>query len=184
MKINSTTIILDSDPKIREKSKPVTLPLSDEDRDLLSSMLKYVRDSQVEEIAQAEGLQAAVGIAAIQLGIPKQLIVVVVPNEDGSVSEVALANPKIVSESVQIGYLDNGEGCLSVKDEHEGHVFRHARVKVRGYDLIQDKKITISAEGYFSIALQHEIDHLSGILFYDHIDPNDPWKEDEEAEVI
>ena len=83
-----------------------------------------------------------------------------------------------------MGYLDSGEGCLSVKDEHPGHVFRHARIKVRGYDLIQDKNVVISAEGYFAIALQHEIDHLSGILFYDRIDKNNPWKEDAEAEVI
>ena len=61
---------------------------------------------------------------------------------------------------------------------------RHARIKVRGYDLIQDKNITISAEGYFAICLQHEIDHLSGTLFYDHIDANNPWKSDDEAEVI
>ena len=184
MKITSSSIILDSDPRIRLKSEPVTLPLSPEDKELLTSMLTYVRDSQNPEIAEAEGLQAAVGIAAIQLGIAKQLIAVVVPNEDGSVSEVALANPKIISESVQNGYLENGEGCLSVKDEHEGHVFRHARIKVRAYDLIQDEKVIISAEGYFGIALQHEIDHLSGILFYDRIDIDDPWKDDEEAEVI
>ena len=92
------------------------------------------------------------------------MIAVVVPEEDG-VHEAALANPRIVSESVQNGYLENGEGCLSVKDEHPGHVFRHARIKVRGYDLIQDKNVTMSAEGYFAIALQHEIDHLSGIYF-------------------
>ena len=106
-----------------------------------------------------------------------------VPYEDG-VDEVALVNPKIISESVQNAYLDNGEGCLSVKGEHPGHVFRHARIKVRGYDLIQDKNVTISAEGYFAICLQHEIDHLSGTLFYDHIDANNPWKSDDEAEVI
>lgn len=184
MKIKSSDIILDSDPRIRQKSDPVQLPLTDEDRELLTSMLTYVRDSQDPEIAEAEGLQPSVGIAAIQLGIPKQLIVVCVPNEDDTMSEVALANPKIISESVQIGYLENGEGCLSVKEEHQGHVFRHARIKVRAYDLIQEQKVIISAEGYFAIALQHEIDHLSGTLFYDHIDPEDPWKEDEEAEVI
>lgn len=183
MKINSSNIILDSDPRIRQKSELVSLPLNDEDKELLSSMLTYVRDSQDPEIAQKEGLQPAVGIAAIQLGIPKQLIAVVIPYEDG-VDEVALANPKIISESTQAGYLDSGEGCLSVKDEHPGHVFRHARIKVRGYDLIQDKNVVISAEGYFAIALRHEIDHLSGILFYDRIDKNNPWKEDAEAEVI
>ena len=79
MKINSSNIILDSDPRIRQKSELVSLPLNDEDKELLSSMLTYVRDSQDPEIAQKEGLQPAVGIAAIQLGIPKQLIAVVIP---------------------------------------------------------------------------------------------------------
>ena len=175
MKITSKDIILDTDERIRMQSEPVQLPLSNEDRELLQAMLDYVRNSQNDEIAEAEDLQPAVGIAAVQVGVLKQMIAVVIPYEDG-VDEVALVNPKIISESVQNAYLDNGEGCLSVKGEHPGHVFRHARIKVRGYDLIQDKNVTISAEGYFAICLQHEIDHLSGTLFYDHID--------DEAEVI
>ena len=183
MKITSKDIILDTDERIRMQSEPVQLPLSNEDRELLQAMLDYVRNSQNDEIAEAEDLQPAVGIAAVQVGVLKQMIAVVIPYEDG-VDEVALVNPKIISESVQNAYLDNGEGCLSVKGEHPGHVFRHARIKVRGYDLIQDKNVTISAEGYFAICLQHEIDHLSGTLFYDHIDANNPWKSDDEAEVI
>ena len=98
MKITNDRIILDSDPRIRSKSEPVTLPLSKEDEELLRAMITYVRDSQDDEIAEREGLRPAVGIAAIQLGIPKQLIAVSVPTEDGS-DEFALANPKIVSES-------------------------------------------------------------------------------------
>lgn len=183
MKITCENIILDTDPRIRLKSEKVELPLKEEDKELLEAMLEYVRNSTDEEIAERDNLQPAVGIAAIQVGIPKQMIAVVIPEED-KMHEVAMVNPRIVSESVQNAYLDNGEGCLSVPDEHEGHVFRHARIKVRGYDLIQDANVTISAEGYFAIALQHEIDHLSGILFYDRIDENDPWKEDELAEVI
>lgn len=183
MKITSKDIILDTDERMRKSSEPVKLPLSNEDKELLQAMLDYVRNSQDDEIAKADDLQPAVGIAAVQVGVLKQMIAVVIPYEDG-VDEVALANPKIISESVQNAYLENGEGCLSVKEEHPGHVFRHARIKVRGYDLIQDKNVTISAEGYYAIALQHEIDHLSGILFYDHIDAKNPWKSDDEAEVI
>jgi peptide deformylase len=184
MKLTKDDIILDSDPRVRQKSKDVELPLSAEDRELLLAMVQYVRDSQNEEIAEAEGLEPAVGIAAIQLGIPKKMLAVVVPDENGNVYEVGLVNPKIISESVQNAYLDAGEGCLSVKGEHPGHVYRHARIKVRAYDVIQDKKVVLTAEGYIAIVLQHEIDHLSGILFYDRIDPNDPWKQDEGALVI
>lgn len=183
MKIKVEDIILDHDPRIRQKSENVPLPLNAEDKELLQAMLDYVKDSQDEEIAEAEGLQPAVGIAAIQLGIPKKLIAVAIPEEDG-LRQVALANPKIISESVQNAYLDGGEGCLSVKDEHPGHVWRHARIKVRAYDLITDRNLIIRASGYFAICLQHEIDHLSGTLFYDRIDKNDPWKSDEEAIVI
>lgn len=183
MKIKVEDIILDHDPRIRQKSENVPLPLNAEDKELLQAMLDYVKDSQDEEIAEAEGLQPAVGIAAIQLGIPKKLIAVVIPEEDG-LRQVALANPKIISESVQNAYLDGGEGCLSVKDEHPGHVWRHARIKVRAYDLITNRNLIIRASGYFAICLQHEIDHLSGTLFYDRIDKNDPWKSDEEAIVI
>ena len=92
MKITNDMIILDSDPRIRSKSEPVTLPLSKEDEELLRAMITYVRDSQDDEIAEREGLRPAVGIAAIQLGIPKQLIAVSVPTEDGS-DEFALATP-------------------------------------------------------------------------------------------
>ncbi|MDO4466176.1 MAG: peptide deformylase [Bacillota bacterium] len=182
MVLTSKDIILDTDPRIRQKSEKVTLPLSDEDKELLYAMRDYVENSQDDELCEQMGLQPSVGIAAIQLGIPKQMIAIVVEDENG-LHEVALANPRIVSESVQNAYLENGEGCLSVKDEHPGHVFRHARIKVKAYDLLQDKNVTISASGYFAIVLQHEIDHLSGKLFYDRIDENDLWKEDSEAVV-
>lgn len=186
MKIKTEDIILDSDPRIRTRSKKVELPLSAEDRELLEAMITYVRNSQDDEIAEAEGLKPAIGIAAIQLGIPKKMIAISIPGagEDEPDQEVALANPRIVSRSVQPAYIESGEGCLSVENEHEGHVVRSARVKVRGYDLLTDQNVEIEAEGLFGICLQHETDHLSGVLFYDHIDPEDPFKEVDEAVVL
>ena len=154
MKISVKDIILDTDPRIRTKSEQVPLPLSAEDSELLEAMIAYVRDSQDEEIAKREGLRPAVGIAAIQLGIPKALIAVSVPTEEGS-DEFALANPRIVSESVQNAYLAQGEGCLSVAEEHEGLVWRHARITVTGYDLLRKDFIRVRAEGYTAICLQH-----------------------------
>lgn len=185
MKITTEQIINDTDPRIRTRSGKVELPLSPEDEELLRGMLEYVRNSQDDELAQAENLKPAVGLAAIQLGIPKKMIAVVVPDPENPEQNVeyALVNPRVISESVQNSYLEGGEGCLSVPQEHPGHAFRHARVKVRGYDLVRGEQIVIAAEGFLSIVLQHEIDHLSGILFYDHIDPEDPDKEDPEAEV-
>ena len=82
MLINNDTIIKDDNPLIRQKSLPVSLPLSEEDSTILKEMLKYVEDSTNEEIAERENLRPAVGISAIQIGIPKQLTAVVVPTVD------------------------------------------------------------------------------------------------------
>lgn len=184
MKLNYDDVLKDNDPIIRLKSEKVPLPLSKKNKEILMSMLSYVRDSIDTEKAESENLRPAVGISAVQIGILKQLIAISIDyGEDGKL-EYALANPRIVSHSVQNSYLKNGEGCLSVEVEHEGHIFRHARITIKGYDLLQDKEVTIKADDYEAIVLQHEVDHLSGILFYDHIHAKDPWIEDPQAVVI
>lgn len=184
MLINNDTIIKDSDPRIRLKSEKVALPLGKEDNDILMSMLQYVRDSIDPEKAEAQNLRPAVGISAVQIGILKQLVAISIDYGEDGKTEFALVNPRIVSHSVQNAYLKNGEGCLSVLEDHEGHVFRHARVTVKAFDLLKNAEVTIKAKDYEAIVLQHEIDHLSGKLFYDTIDHTDPWKEDKEAVVI
>lgn len=184
MKLNYQNIIKDDNSLLREKSEPVALPLSAEDQELLTAMLTYVKDSVDPQKSQEEDLRPAVGIAAIQLGIKKQMIAVAIQNENGDFLEYALVNPKIISHSVQNSYLKNGEGCLSVENMHEGYVYRHARITVKAYDLLQEKEITLRAKDYLAIVLQHEIDHLSGTLYYDHIDKTNPFKEDPEAVVI
>ncbi|MBR0461558.1 MAG: peptide deformylase [Erysipelotrichaceae bacterium] len=185
MIINNETIIKDSDPIIRKRSSDVALPLSEEDRKLLLDMHKYVYDSTIEEIAEKENLRPAVGISAIQLGVPKKMTAIILKDSEGNVeTEYALVNPKIISSSVEQAYLKNGEGCLSVEDEHEGYIYRSARCKVKGYDLISDKDVLIKAEGYLAIVLQHELDHFKGVLFYDHINKKDPFYEDPDAVCI
>ena len=176
MLINNDTIIKDDNELIRVRSLDVSLPLSDDDKQILLDMLKYVDDSTVEEIAEKENLRPAVGISAIQLGIPKKMTAIIIKDDEGNIEEqYALVNPKIISNSIEEAYLTSGEGCLSVVDNHEGYVYRSARVKVKGYDLLQDKEIVISANGYLAIVLQHELDHFKGILFYDRIDKVDPY---------
>lgn len=184
MKIQSKDIVKDTDSFIREKSAKVATPLSKEDKELALSMLDHVKRSQDPEIAEAEGIRPAVGIAAVQIGILKQILAISIPYEDEENEDFLLANPRIVSESVQMTYLKGGEGCLSVENEHEGYVPRHARIKVRAYDILQECDVEIKASGYTAIVLQHEIDHFSGKLFYDHINVNEPWKEIDGAEVI
>ena len=98
-------------------------------------------------------------------------------DDDGNVSKAddyALVNPKIVSYTEKGSYLKDGEGCLSVNDDVEGLVPRHAKVTVKGYDVLTHKNVTIVARGYLSICLQHELDHFDGKLFYDRINKENP----------
>ncbi|MDO4197893.1 MAG: peptide deformylase [Erysipelotrichaceae bacterium] len=185
MVINNDTIIKDDNPLIRTKSEDVSLPLSEEDEKTLRAMLKYVDDSTNEEIAEKENLRPAVGISAIQIGIPKKMTAVILKDEEGNKTyEYALVNPKIVSNSIEKSALGTGEGCLSVADEHEGYIYRSARIKIKAYDLLQEKNIEIQAKGYLAIVLQHELDHFKGILFYDYINTEDPFYKPDNSTVI
>lgn len=183
MEINMDTIIHDDDPRIREHSSDVALPLSDDNRELLSAMHQYVVDSQDPEQAQAKNLQPAVGIAAIQLGIPLKMIAVHTGSEEGDIS-YALVNPRITMKTKKLAALGGGEGCLSVPEGHTGLVYRPYRIRVKAYDLLTDQDVVIEAEGYPAIVLQHEIDHLTGQLYYDHINVSNPMEEKDNAIII
>jgi peptide deformylase len=183
-RINYDTIIKDTDPSLRQKSVPLKLPLKGANLALAKRMIRYVRDSRDEEKAEKYNLKPAVGLAAPQVGAFVQLIAVVVEDDDGNESEYLLANPKIVSHSVQEAALSTGEGCLSVEEEHPGLVYRPARIRIKAYDVLKASDVEIRITGYPAIVMQHEIDHLHGILFYDHINPNDPWGIKENAQII
>lgn len=178
-KINMDTIVQDPNPVLRQKSKPVSFPLQQEDIETMEDMLQYVRDSRNEELAEKYNLQAANGIAAIQIGVAKQMFVVVVEEElkDGSVKETeyALINPKLIAHSEKQVALSYGEGCLSVRKVHEGLVRRSLRITVSAYDYLRKEDVIIKAKDILSIVLQHEMDHLNGVLFYDHINKKYPW---------
>lgn len=179
MIINNETIVKDDNPILRQRSKDVKLPLSNEDEQLLRDMHKYVYESTIEEIAKEKNLRPAVGISAVQLGVLKKMTAIILKDEDGKVvTEYALVNPKIVSNSIEKAYLKTGEGCLSVVDEHKGYIYRSARVKVKGYDLLTNCDVEIKANGYLAIVLQHELDHFKGVLYYDYINKKDPYYED------
>lgn len=172
-------IIDDHNPLIREISQPVELPLSKEDEQLLKEMHEFLVNSQDEEMSDKYDLRPAVGIAAIQLGIPKRMCAIHVLSfdEDGNVTkseDYALVNPKIVSYTEKPSYLKDGEGCLSVNENIDGIVPRHAKVTVKGYDALTKQDVTIVARGFLSICLQHELDHFEGNLFYDRINKDNP----------
>ena len=166
-------IIKDSNPIMRKKSLPVELPLSKQDKDTLDAMLEYLKLSQDEEYAEKHHIQAGVGMAAIQVGILKRMFVIYYQAEDRLV-EYQLVNPQILETSVKKCALEQGEGCLSVPNHHEGLVHRYYKIKMRAYEALTGQDIIITAPGYDAIVLQHEYDHLDGIFYYDRINANNP----------
>ena len=160
-------IIDDSNELIRTVSKEVELPLSKENHDLLMKMHEFLVASQDEELSEKYDLRPAVGIAAIQLGIPKRMCAIHVLDydEEGNVTkstDYALANPKIVSYTPKQSYLKTGEACLSVPEDVKGDVPRHAKITVEGFDVLTNKDVKIVARGFLAICLQHELDHFEG----------------------
>lgn len=168
-------IVREGHPSLREVSKEVTLPPSDEDKETLQKMMEFLKNSQDEEIAEKFGLRAGIGIAAPQISINKRMIAIYLTDVNDKVYEFAWFNPKIMSHSVEETYLENGEGCLSVDREVPGYVPRYARIKVKAFNL-NGEPISLKLKGLVAIAVQHEIDHLDGIMFYDRIDKDDPFK--------
>ncbi|GEE06554.1 UNVERIFIED_CONTAM: peptide deformylase [Streptococcus canis] len=185
--ITMTDIIREGNPTLRAVAKEVSLPLSDEDILLGEKMMQFLKHSQDPVMGEKLGLRAGVGLAAPQIDVSKRIIAVLVPNlpdkegnppkEAYSLQEV-LYNPKIVSHSVQDAALADGEGCLSVDRVVEGYVVRHARVTVEYFNKSGEKH-KIKLKGYNAIVVQHEIDHINGVMFYDRINQTNPFKVDE-----
>lgn len=176
-------ILDEKDKTLRKKSKEVTFPLSKEDKKLIQQIIDELTYSQIEEYAEKYDLRPGMGLSFVQLGLLKRIIVIVHEVEEGIFDNYVFINPKIVSFSEEIIAADAGEGCLSVNREVEGHVPRHARVTVEGYDE-DGNKIRCRAREDLAICFQHEIDHLEGILFYDKIDPKKPFYTDTEMRLI
>lgn len=172
-------IVKDNATSLRSKSVEVS-EITPEIISLVNDMAEYLKLSQDTSFREKHHLREGVGLAAPQIGKNIRALVVYFEekNEDGSIRVIdhRLINPKIISESVKKVYLSGGEGCLSVDDEHKGYVYRNYKILVKAYEVSQGKEVVITARGYEAIVLQHEIDHLNGVLFYDHIDKKDPFK--------
>jgi peptide deformylase len=173
-------IVKDKAKSLRSPSKEVLLPISAEEKALLDEMLAYLKFSQdPAEREKNPKMREGVGLAAPQIGTNKRMLVIYYPinEEKTEFVQYELVNPKIVVSSIKKCYLTGGEGCLSVDEPHPGRVYRDFRIQVKAYNALIGENVLIKAEGYDAIVLQHEIDHLDGILFYDHIDPKNPEKE-------
>jgi len=140
-------------PELKKKSEPV--------RVITEQTLHLVRD-------MAETMYAApgVGLAAPQIGIHQRIIIIDVAGKDEKPNLIVAINPVIVHAE---GETYEEEGCLSVP-KYAANVRRHAQVVVKALNL-QGEEVTCKAEGLLAVAFQHEIDHLDGILFVDHLSP-------------
>ena len=176
-------ILDEKDKRLRMISTDITEPLTKKDKELVKQMLLELRYSQIEELSKKYKLRPGMGLPYPQLGINKRLIVIVHEYEDGKFNDYVVVNPVIVSNSEEIIAAEAGEGCLSVNRDVDGHVPRYARVTVKGKD-IDGNDITIRAREDLSIAFQHEIDHLNGILFYDRINKKKPFFTEDEIRLI
>ena len=182
--LKNKDIVDESNKILRSVSKDVSFPLSDEDRKNIDLMIEYLTNSQIDKLAKKYNLRPGMGMAAIQLGIDKRYFVVVHEQDiKETFKTYIIINPKIVSSSEEMIYVEEGEGCLSVNREVNGIIPRHARVTVTGYDM-DGNEIKIRAREELAIAFQHEIDHLNGILFIDRIDPKNPYKDSDKYRAI
>ncbi len=145
-------ILLVPDPRLRAKARPVGMGDADAIRALAPRML--------DAMYKAPGI----GLAAPQVGELLRLVVVDLQPEDKP-APIVLVNPEIVAASTELSTRE--EGCLSLPGQY-ADVTRPARVKLRYLDLGGAKR-EIEAEGLLATCLQHEVDHLDGVLFVDHL---------------
>lgn len=160
-------IIMIGDPILRQKAKKI--------HHFDPSLPKLVKD-MFETMHNAQGI----GLAAPQIARSIRLFVVECDDkETGKHYKVAMANPEIVkTEGEQIGL----DGCLSIPGYYGVNVRRANKVVVKGQD-VHGKPMKVLAEGLFAWALQHEIDHLNGVLYIDRLDSPDDLREVQPEEV-
>jgi len=173
--LKTSDILDEKDKRLRAHNDSVVFPLSEERKKMINDMLEHLYLSQHESDAKKYNLRPGMGLAAPQVGINENFFVVCHEEKENVFKNYVLINPKIVSHSEELIYSSGGEGCLSVNREIEGIVPRYARVTFEAQD-VDGNKIKLRAREELAIAFQHEMDHLNGILFFDHIDPKNPYK--------
>ena len=159
-------IITTPDPRLRQKSTKVH-QITDETHEIIGDMVRLSLDWE-----KAHPYELSAAMAAPQMGVNQRIIIIRVDLDDKeNNSFTALINPEVIKTEGKI--IKEQEGCLSVPEIY-GMVGRPKKVKIKA--LLEDgHEVRIKAEGYLARTLMHEIDHLNGILFIDHI------KDDETA---
>jgi peptide deformylase len=175
MKLPDIKILDEKEKVLHQVSKEVTFPLTDKQKKDIKDMLLYLRMSQIEEYSEKYNLRPGMGLSYVQIGELERIFVICDEVEEGQFEEYVIINPEIISQSEEMIYVGEGEGCLSINREVEGIVPRHARITVEAYDE-DGNKFQVRVREDIAIAFQHEMDHLNGILFTDKIDPKNPFK--------
>ncbi len=143
------------DPVLRQKAKKVTK---------MDKSVERLIDDMIETMRAAAGI----GLAAPQVGVPLKVAVIEIPGDE----VIVLVNPEIVKRE---GERVIGEACLSIPG-YQGEIKRSVLVKVKAQDRL-GRKIRLKAEELLAQALEHEIDHLNGVLYVDRLDgPDKLWK--------
>ena len=145
-------LIILPDPLLRQQSKPV---------EMVDSEIQRLADDMLETMYDAPGI----GLAAIQIGVARRMLVIDLSRDDEENKPQVFINPEILKVSDEVSTYE--EGCLSIPDYY-AEVERPASLTV-GYVDRDGKQQTIEADGLLATCLQHEIDHLNGVLFIDHI---------------
>jgi len=145
-------ILIAPDPRLKVSSQPV---------ETVDAAVRKLTEDMLESMYAADGI----GLAAIQLGVPKRVLVLDLARKDGRSEPRVFINPKILWSSEESAVCQ--EGCLSVPDIWE-EVERPAQIRAEFLDE-EGQLQTLEAEGLLATCLQHEIDHLDGILFVDHL---------------
>ena len=145
-------ILTAPDPRLQALSSDV---------EKVGSETRKLVDDMAESMYAADGI----GLAAVQIGVPKRVIVIDLDQKEGKKNPRAFINPKILWASEEMALFE--EGCLSVPEIWDD-VERPARIKAEYLDL-DGKKVELEADGMLATCLQHEMDHLNGVLFIDHL---------------
>ncbi len=145
-------IVIEPDPILRKESAPI---------EKVDNDLRKLLDDMLETMYAAPGI----GLAAVQIGILKRLIVIDISKDKEKKNPLFLINPEIVSKSKNTSIYE--EGCLSLPG-HFAEIERPSECQINFLDY-NGKKKEITAKGLLSTCIQHEVDHLNGILFIDYL---------------
>ena len=152
MRMTKRDIIILPDAQLRAVSQPI---------DTVDADIRQLADDMLETMYEAPGI----GLAAIQIAVPKRMLVLDVTGDEQPNDPMVFINPEIVWESPELSIYQ--EGCLSIPDFYED-VERPEKIRVTFLDR-EGASCELEADGLLATCLQHEIDHLNGVLFIDHI---------------